>query len=64
MIRLNGLSSGSRVPYGSGGANFNYRQVGISADEDVKEGQRVVVGKSGMNGNEAMFLVLTARVAQ
>jgi len=36
----------------------------MNADLDIKEGQKVVVGKISMNPNEAMFLVLTARVAQ
>jgi hypothetical protein len=38
--------------------------VGLSTDVDIKEGQKVVVGKMAMNPNEAMFLVLMARVIQ
>ena len=36
----------------------------IGTEVDLKEGQKVVVGKTGINPNEAMLLVLTARVAQ
>ena len=36
----------------------------MNADLDIKEGQKVVVGKMNMNANEATFLVLTARVSQ
>jgi hypothetical protein len=43
---------------------FSYMDIGINADLDIKEGQKVVVGKMNMNANEATFLVLTARVAQ
>jgi hypothetical protein len=38
--------------------------VGLSTDVDIKEGQKVVVGKMAMNPNEAMFLVLMAHVIQ
>lgn len=78
-IRIDGLKAGNRVPVatgsfqpGVGGAGvnplvntqYNYMDIGISADLDIREGQKVVVGKMNMNPNEATFLVLTARVAQ
>jgi hypothetical protein len=64
-IRINGLKDNSRVPVSNGeGNNFMYQQVGVNADLDIKEGQKVVVGKVSINPNEAMFLVLTAKVAQ
>jgi hypothetical protein len=72
-IRLTTLRVGLRVPTASGqetvvagtrAGTANYTDVGISTDVDMKEGQKVVVGKSGLNPNEAIFVVLTARVVQ
>jgi hypothetical protein len=64
-IRINGLRDNSRVPVSNGNGNeYTYQQVGVNADLDIKEGQKVVVGKVSINPNEAMFLVLTAKVAQ
>jgi hypothetical protein len=76
-IRIDGLRAGSRVPVatgtsqpGAGAVNplvntqFTYQEIGINTDLDIKEGQKVVVGKMGLGQNEALFLVLTARLAQ
>jgi len=67
-IRIDGLQVDNRVPVATsaslGGApSWNFQSVGMNADLDIKEGQKVVVGKMSINPNEAMFLVLTARVA-
>jgi len=70
-IHVDGLHISSRmpsavgaVPPGAVAVQFTYNDVGISANVDLNEGQKVVVGKSGMNPEEAMFVVLSARVAQ
>ncbi|MGD0497619.1 MAG: secretin N-terminal domain-containing protein [Bryobacteraceae bacterium] len=68
-IRIDGLLASNRVPMAMGSAmgsntQFSYQTLSLSADVDVKEGQKLVVGKMGMNTNEAMFVVLTARVVQ
>jgi hypothetical protein len=73
-IRVDGLRVSNRVPYATGlsvasggptvNTQFSYQNVGLSTDVDIKEGQKVVVGKMAMNPNEAMFLVLMARVIQ
>jgi hypothetical protein len=65
-IRIDGLRMDNRVPVSSGSGNQinSYQSLGLNTDLDIKEGQKVVVGKVGMNPNEAMFLVLMARVAQ
>jgi hypothetical protein len=78
-IHLERLSLSSRVPVATGSfgstsggsgvsplvnTQFTYQDIGINTDLDVKEGQKVVVGKMAMNPTEAMFLVLTAHVAQ
>jgi antitoxin component of RelBE/YafQ-DinJ toxin-antitoxin module len=36
----------------------------LSTDLDIKEGQKVVVGKVGIDPSQAMFLVLMAHVIQ
>jgi len=65
MIRLDNLHAGLRVPVGSG-EKTNYLDTGVSTDVvDVKEGQKLVVGRSSLNGPDmALFLVLIAKVAQ
>jgi hypothetical protein len=65
MIRLDNLKAGLRVPIGAG-EKMQYIDTGISTDVvDVKEGQKLVVGRSSLNGPDtALFLVLIAKVAQ
>ena len=45
-------------------ANSGTTLFSIGTDLDIKEGQRLVVGKAGLSSTEAMFLVLMAHVAQ
>jgi hypothetical protein len=59
-IRINRLETVHKVL----GARGLSTQVGITTDVDIKEGQKVVVGKQSTAPNQALFLVLTARVAQ
>jgi hypothetical protein len=74
-IRIDGLKVGNRVPVASGSftgssngplvnTQFTYIDVGLNTDVDIKEGQKIVVGKMALNPNEAMFLVLMAHVIQ
>ncbi len=51
-IRIDSLHTNSRVP----------QPLGIDTDVDMKEGQKVVVGRFGLNKDQALFLVLTAKV--
>jgi hypothetical protein len=53
----------ARVPYPSGGNSWNYQNLGINEDMDIKEGQKVVVGRVGISRDQALFLVLSAKVA-
>jgi hypothetical protein len=67
MIRLDRLHAGLRIPNGSDkNGSPSYLDTGISTDVvDVKEGQKLVVGRSSLNGPDtALFLVLIAKVAQ
>ena len=36
----------------------------VSTDIDIKEGQRTVVGKSAVNGSDALFLVIVPKVIE
>jgi len=61
-IRIDRLSLNSHIPVQtSSGGQFNYNNVGISADVDIKQGQKVVIGRVSV-GESALFLVLTAQV--
>ena len=54
------------MPLRSTSEKPNYVETGISTDVvDVKEGQKLVVGRSSLNGSDtALFLVLIAKIAQ
>ena len=66
IIRLERLHAGLRNPIVDGPNKITYVDTGISADVmDVREGQKLVVGRSSLDGPEkALFLVLVAKVAQ
>ena len=36
----------------------------VSTDLDVREGQKTVVGKSAVNGTDALFLVIVTKVIE
>lgn len=68
-IRIDQLRMGEKIPLKSVGAapnayvNYTYVESGINTDIDLLEGQKIVVGKSTVDGsNNAIFLVLSARV--
>ena len=67
MIRLDRLHAGLRIPAGvDKNGTAAYQDTGVSTDVvDVKEGQKLVVGRSSLNGPDtALFLVLIAKVSQ
>ncbi len=63
-IRIDRMHAGLRIPISaSPQKNTEYVNSGIDQDVDVKEGQKVVVGRSSLEGpQQALFLVLTAHV--
>jgi len=64
-IRIDRLSVGFRVPVRSGEKQYTYIDTGINTDVDVREGQKVVVGKANMDGSDrASIVVLTAKVVE
>jgi hypothetical protein len=59
-IRLDGLQFSARLPNASGTV---LQDAGISTEIDVREGQKVVVGKTSIdNAHQSIFLVVTAKV--
>lgn len=62
-VKIDRLQAGTRMPVVTGGpGQFTFVDLGLNADIDVKEGQKVVVGRLSVNKDQALFLVLTARV--
>jgi hypothetical protein len=69
-IRIDKMKAGVRLPVATtsgtpGGGittQFTYVDIGLTADVDIKPGQKVVVGRLSMGQNQALFLVLSARV--
>jgi hypothetical protein len=61
-VRIDGLNLGGRIPVRSGsGEQFSFQEVGLSADVDIKQGQKVVIGRVSV-AESALFVVLTAQV--
>jgi hypothetical protein len=64
-IRLDGLAFSASIVTGRDGAGVVTRSddAGFGADVDVREGQKVVVGKTAVEGtNTGLMLVITAKV--
>ena len=61
-IRLDGLRFSARIPVGTPSA-IQFQAVGMNTDLDVREGQKVVVGKASIDAaSQSLFLVVTAKV--
>jgi hypothetical protein len=63
-IRLDRLSCQSKVPIEISPGNYSDETLSLDTDLDIKEGQKVVVGRMGMSSQQAMFVVLTVKVVQ
>jgi len=69
-IRIDGFRVGLRVPVasaglGAGQKQYQYLDTGITTDVDIREGQKVVVGKANMDGSDrASIVVLMAKVVE
>lgn len=63
-IHLDRLSYTIRFPYEQSPGQVTTQQLSLESDVDIKEGQKVVVGRMGMTNQQAMFLVLTVKVVQ
>jgi hypothetical protein len=62
-IRIHGLGANMKMPY-SNGNGFSYMDLGMNTDLDIKEGQKVVIGRLGISKDQALFLVMTAKIVQ
>jgi len=63
-VRIDRMHAGLRIPVATA-QKVDYINTGIDQDVDVKEGQKVVVGRASLEGPEkALFLILTAKVVQ
>ncbi len=63
-VRLDGLRSTTKIPVETAPGQFNYQDLNLSTDVDIKEGQKVVIGRHGINREQALFLVVSAKVVQ
>jgi hypothetical protein len=61
VVRIDKLHAAVHLPVGEPGS-YQYMDLGVNSDVDIKEGQKVVVGRLGINRDQALFVVLTARV--
>jgi hypothetical protein len=60
-LRIERMHAGVRIPITTD--KPNYLDTGITQNIDIKEGQKIVVGRSSLAGPDtALFLILTARV--
>jgi len=60
-VRIDGLNLDSRVPVQQSPGQFTFDNVGLQADVDIKQGQKVVIGRVSV-AESALFVVLTAQV--
>lgn len=63
-VRLDRLSAEVKLPVAAGGGQFSISDLTFNADLDLKPGQPVMAGRTGMNRDQSLFLVLTARIAK
>jgi hypothetical protein len=63
-VRIDGLQSSTRVPILQGPNALSNQDINLNTDLDVKEGQKAVVGRMGLEHNKALFLVLTAKIVE
>ena len=64
-IHIEHLQANSKVPVSTGQASqFMYQDLGLNTNIDVKEGQKVVIGRLSISKDQALFLVLTVKILQ
>lgn len=62
VVRLDGLRFVAKIPYVYGN-NTSYAESVVVTDIDVREGQKVVVGKTSIDSaSQSIFLVVTAKL--
>jgi hypothetical protein len=63
-VRIDKMNADYRVPVSNGGNDYQMQNLGIQTDLDIKEGQKVVVGRLGISHDQALFMVMMAKVLQ
>jgi len=62
VIRVDRFSFNNKVPVSNGTGGWQYIDIGFNTNLDIREGQKVVVGKAKIDGTEkALILVVTAK---
>jgi hypothetical protein len=62
VIRIDNLRFSVRMPVLGSGGNWSYSDIGFATNLDIREGQKVVVGKAKYDGSDnAFILVVTAK---
>lgn len=63
VIRIDGFRYNTRVPFSAGGpGQWSFADVGFTTNLDIRDGQKVVVGKAKYEGSEnALILAITAK---
>ncbi len=66
LVRIGLLRFNGKIAFSTAGNNqYQFSEMGISTGLDVKEGQRVVVGKVGMDSSSnPFFLVVSCKVVE
>ena len=62
-IHISRLNAGIKMPVVSG-MQVSYTDLGLNTDVDIKEGQKVVIGRLGISKDQALFLVMTVKILQ
>ena len=62
-VRIDKLRFNARLPSATGAGGVQFYESSINTDVDIREGQKVVVGKTSIdNAAQSIFLVVTAKV--
>jgi hypothetical protein len=62
-IHISKLNAGIKMPVFNNNG-FSYTDLGMNTDIDIKEGQKVVIGRLGISKDQALFLVMTVKILQ
>jgi len=63
-VRIDSLNSSTRFPVPVSPTQSNYQDLGLNSDVDIKEGQKVVIGRLSVDRDRALFLVLMVQAVQ
>lgn len=63
-VRIDRLNAGVRLPVAAAGGQYTTSDLNFNADLDLKAGQRIVAGRVGMTKDQALFLVMAAKIAK